>query len=952
MRKRHLGMRLLPVLALVITGMLLGAPTDAQAQFGVASLSGAFATTQAGAHSDFSTSLTLNRDALGNPEGQLKTATFTLPAGSAGSPQAIERCSVEMLEQLDCARTSQVGELSLTAVRCPGVSSQLQGSTEAGARRLEVSDAQAFCTEKGTDVITIGTGNAETVTIASIVNATTLELAAPMERSHQAGEDVTHIANVDSEALPLYNMQPSSGHVATFAASLFIAEIFIEVSVGEDGRLTATIAETSSVLQIVSSTVTLWGVPAAPSHDAQRCNELFECGPSGAEPAAFMTNPTSCSEAPQEAVTATSWRGQSATSLAQLPSLTGCEQLNMSPSLAVTPSTTRQDSPAGYEVVLRVPQNESPYGLATPALEHVSVTLPEGTSLSPGLANGLQACESAQLSENRCADASRIGIAEVVTPLLPEPLRGALYIGTLTPTERYRVFLTASAGSTVIALQGDVEANEETGQLTTVFRELPELPFAELKLSFFGGATAALANPAECGLATSNASVASYAAQTTAVSSTFDIDEASEGGPCPLAAPFAPSLTAGTIDALAGHASPFVLSISRADGQQYLSSFVAHLPAGLVGLVGGVPLCREPAAAMGACQPDARVGTATIAAGAGPLPLVTSGPVYLTGPYAGAPLGLQILIPAAGGPFDLGSVLMRSRVLVNPKTLALTIASDPLPRSLGGIPLRLRAVEVTLDRPAFIVNPTSCAPQLITATITSSEGAEASVSTPFSVADCTDLSFAPHVSASTQAGASAEGDGASLSFEIVTQPGAQATLSSVTIQLPGQLRPRLRTLQGACRLGGQVTSLRACPATSVIGRATVSSPAVPTSLSGSVYLVAHSGSALPSLAMVLEGDGLEVELEGALSLSRKSAPIVTFKGLPDVRISSLAVTLPRGSQSILGAVTSTCAKPLYLGYALADHGGAEAKGRARITVRGCPRRARASTRAKLNRHAR
>jgi hypothetical protein len=326
--------------------------------------------------------------------------------------------------------------------------------------------------------------------------------------------------------------------------------------------------------------------------------------------------------------------------------------------------------------------------------------------------------------------------------------------------------------------------------------------------------------------------------------------------------------------------------------------------------------------------------------------------VYLTGPYAGAPLGLQILIPAAGGPFDLGSVLVRSRILVNPKTLALTIASDPLPQSLGGISLRLRAVDVTLDRPAFIVNPTSCVPQSITATITSSEGAAASLSTPFRVAGCTDLPFTPHVSASTQAGASAEGNGASLSFKVVSPPGAQATFSGVTAELPGQLRPRLRTLQAACRLGSQVTSLQACPTMSAIGRAVVSSPAVPASLSGSIYLVEHSGSALPSMAMVLEGDGLEVELEGALSLSRKGAPIVTFKRLPDVRISSLAVTLPRGPRSILGAIANPCDERLYLGYSLADHAGIEEKGRARIAVPGCPLRGKARNRAGRTQHAR
>jgi hypothetical protein len=940
MRKRRLGRRSLPILALVLAGMLVGACTDAQAQFGVASLSGAFATTQAGAHSDFSTSLTLNRDPLGNPEGQLKTATFTLPAGSVGNPQAIERCSVEMLEQLDCARASQVGELSLTAVRCPGVVSQLQAATEAGATRLELSDAQAFCTEEGTDVITVGTGSAaETVTIASIVNATTLELAAPMGHSHQAGEDVTHVADVDSEAFPLYNVQPGAGHVAAFAATLFLAGVFIDVDVGENGRLTATIADTSTVLQLVSSTVTLWGVPAAASHDAQRCNELFECGPSGAEPAPFMTNPTSCSEAPEEAVTATSWQGQSATSVAQLPSLTGCEQLSMSPSLAVAPSTTRQDSPAGYELVLRVPQNEGPDGLATPALERVSVTLPQGTSLSLGLANGLQACEPAQLSENVCPDASRVGTAEATTPLLSEALKGSIYIGTPTASERYRLFLRVSADNAVIELRGDVQANEETGQTTTVFDDVPQLPLTTLKVDFFGGPAAALANGMSCGAATSSASLASYGGQVASVSSTFAIDEASEGGACPSRTPFAPRIIAGTASAQAGQSSPLTLSISRTDDEQFLAGFTAHLPPGLIGLVGSVPRCLEPAAASGECAQASQIGTVTVAAGAGPLPLYVSGPVYLTGPYGGAPFGLDIAIDAAVGPFDLGTVLVRSRIIVNPTSLALTIASDPLPQIVGGVPLRLRSIEIDLDHSGFLVNPTDCTRQAISATIDSSEGASVPASLPYQVIGCASLPFAPHLHASTQAKASPEGNGASLDVTVANSAGARAAIRSVSVELPGQLRPRLTAIQHACLAREQSPSLASCAPQSRVGVATVSTPVTAASLSGPIYLVTRGDTELPSMVLLLRGEGLEVELEGKLSVSSKDAITAAFKSLPDIPISSFALALRRGRESLLGARTTLCGKRLGLAYTFSDATGAEVRGAAPVDVSGCARHA-------------
>jgi hypothetical protein len=949
MRESAAGRCSLAAALLVCAILVLAIPDVASAQFGVASFDTSLSSSQAGAHADFSTGFMLQTEALGNPTQQLRDASITLPPGLIGNPLALERCPVETLERWECGAASQVGSIEITATVCRGIGTKLTASAESGATTITVPDAKAFC---GDAPITIGEGaEAETAYINDVINPTTLELLAPLQRSHPAGEAVTQVATSSSESLPLFNIEPSPGHVATFATSAFLADVFVQVDVGADGRLVATIEEATTLLPLVGATVTLWGVPADSSHNALRCRELnLECDLKAPEPAvAFMTNPSSCSAPPPEVdLNVSSWQGQSASSTATLPSMTGCENFAFTPSMSVTPTTARRESTAGYEVDLKVPADEDPYGLATPALEGMSVTLPDGTSLSPALAGAVQPCETAQVARASCPDGSRIGTAEAVSPLLADPLKGSLYIGVPTSTQRFPVYLSLEAGNVVIELRGEVDINQATGQVTTSFVDLPELPIESLKLNLFNGA---LANPPTCGPATSSAVASSYAGTDINLTSTFDIDESSEGGTCAPAA-FVPGFAAGTADPLAGQFSPLTVSIERPGGQQYLSAFTVQLPAGLVGLVQNVAPCLEPEAATGTCQPGARIGTATIAAGAGPLPLTTSGQVYLTGPYAGAPLGLEILIPAAGGPFDLGSVLVRSRVLVDPKTLALTIASDPLPQSLGGIPLRLRAVDVSLDRSGFIVNPTSCAPQSITATITSSEGAAVKLSTPFRVADCTGLAFAPHVSASTQAGASAEGDGASLSFDIESPPGAQATFSTVTTELPSQLRPRLSTLQGACRLGSQVGSLQACPPTSLIGRVTVSSPAAPTSLSGAMYLVAHSGSALPSLETVLEGGGLEVELDGALGLSRNGVPIVTFKGLPDVRISSLAVTLPRGRRSILGAVTGLCAKPLDLGYSLIDQGGAQAKGKARITVQGCPRRAKVGKRAKRARRLR
>jgi hypothetical protein len=929
-------------------------PAVARAAFGVSSLSASVSTTQAGAHADLTTAFDLNTDALGNPIGQLRDATVTLPPGLVGNPTAIERCSVRSLETLACGRGSQVGVLSFAFIPCEGASAPLITEAEAGATTLHVGDAESFCSEEKdgeTDgTITIGTGaSAEEAQVASVLNETTLELLAPLAHAHPVGEAVTHVAKATQATIPLYNVEPTLGHVATFAASLLLTDVYVQVDVAADGRLTATISESSTLFAIRGATLTLWGVPAANNHNPERCNELLleECGASPDQAAAFMTNPTSCNESLEEEVTATSWQGQSATSSTQMPSPTGCEQLNMSPSLTVAPSTTRQDSPAGYEVALQVPQNESPYGLATPALERVSVTLPLGTSLSPGFANGLQTCEPAQLTENRCADASRIGTAEVVTPVLAEPLKGALYIGTPTPTERFRVFLRVSASGTVIAVKGHIQANEETGQVSTVFQDLPEMPFAAMRFSFFGGATAAVANPEACGPASSSASTTSYAGQITNLSSTFEINEGAEGGTCQSGLPFTPIFTAGTAEPLAGHTSAFSLTVSRTDGQQSLSSFTAHLPPGLVGLVGRVPLCREPAAREGTCPQASEVGAATVTAGAGPLPLVLPGSVYLTGPYDGAPFGLDMTVNVIAGPFDLESALVRARILVNPSTLAITIASVSFPQTVGGIPLRLRSIRVNLNRTGFLRNPTNCAPQAITATIDSSQGASADVSTPFQAVGCVGLTFAPRLTASTQARASQEGDGASLDLHIGNPAGIGASLRSVVVRMPSQLRPRLTAIRRACVITKQRIALTTCAPASQVGKATVISPLTASPLAGPIYLISHGSGALPSLLLLLQSEGIQAQLEGTLSISPKDVITTAFTRLPDLPISSLTLALPRGPHSMLGAVASLCAKHLDVAAALVAQSGAERKDTVRIAVNGCPRRA---SRAKRARH--
>ncbi len=125
-------------------------------------------------------------------------------------------------------------------------------------------------------------------------------------------------------------------------------------------------------------------------------------------------------------------------------------------------------------------------------------------------------------------------------------------------------------------------------------------------------------------------------------------------------------------------------------------------PPGLLGILKGVERCGEPQAGMGACGPGSLIGHTTVAVGPGSDPLyVQGGQVFLTGPYKGAPFGLSIVVPAVAGPFNLGNVVVRAQVLVDPHTAQITIVSDALPTILDGVPLQVKTVNLVIDRQGF-----------------------------------------------------------------------------------------------------------------------------------------------------------------------------------------------------------------------------------------------------------
>jgi hypothetical protein len=467
-----------------------------------------------------------------------------------------------------------------------------------------------------------------------------------------------------------------------------------------------------------------------------------------------------------------------------------------------------------------------------------------------------------------------------------------------------------------VKLQGTVEVgghgphSRETGlqpgQLRVRFLENPQLPVSEIKVKVDGGPRAPLASPQSCGPATTTTLLEPWStpAQNAEPTSTFNVLG------CGASEPFAPSFTAGTVVPLAGSSSPFTLTLSRHDGEQDLSGVGVSTPPGLLGMLSHVQLCPEPQASDGACGPQSLIGHTQVAAGAGSSPLWEPGAVYLTGPYGGQPFGLSIVTSAKAGPFNLGNVIVRAAIHVDPSTSALTVTSDPLPQMVDGVPLRIQTVNVTIDRQGFMLNPTNCAQQQITGTVTGAlangaSGSTVPVSSPFAVAGCKGLPFKPLFTVSTQ-GRTSKANGASLTVKVAQRPG-EANIHKVSLQLPLILPARLTTLQKACTEAQFNVNPAGCPSASVIGTATALTPVLNVPLTGPAYLVSHGGAAFPDVEFVLQGQGVTIILDGKTDI-KKGITYSRFETVPDAPIGSFETNLPEGPHSALAANGDLCAQ--------------------------------------------
>jgi hypothetical protein len=828
--------------------------------------------TQAAGHPPFGiTSFELNAKG-GNPEGTLMRVRVDIPPGLAANPQALEKCPVTSFEAGKCA-------------------------TEHPNSRVGTNELTAFAEPSG------------------LFHGTTIENSAPV-----------------------FNLEPPAGLPLDFgievaAPPLLNEHIFLEGHVDWSGDY----HEYFEIKNVPKEVVAEVGLLKIKTRLAVLKSKLIFNGHAGA--GNFLTLPSVCSSSTASHLEVESYEGAISKTETHTPvGVEGCEEVPFKPTAAVIPGIAASDQPDGATTVVRAPQNAGSGEINTADIRDAHVTLPEGMTLNPSAAHGLEACMPAQIAIGTttpvtCPPASKVGMVTIETDLPPKTLAGEVFLGNPSSGPimgpPYTIYLDAeSIYGVSVRLQGSVNPNPSTGRLEATFTNNPQLPFSELILGLNGGEHAPLANPLVCGNVPVESLFTPYTGGAPALSSSPFV---TTGCPSPL--PFSLGQSTQSANATAGAYSPYTFNLNRADGQQYLSQVRTTLPAGLLGAIPSVALCGEPQAALGNCAASSQIGTATVMAGAGPEPYPFSGPVFLTGPYNNTPYGLSIPVAAVAGPFNLGTVVTRAAITVDPHTARVTVTTSNLPTIVGGVPVRLKSLSVAVNRPTFLFNPTNCGPLATESTLTSTFGATQSLSSPFQVGGCGALAFKPSFKVSTGAKTS-KANGASLHVNIA-QGAHQANMRSVFVQLPKQLPSRLTTLQKACPEATFAANPVSCrPLGSEVGTATALTPVLPGKLTGSAYLVSHGGAAFPDLDLVLEGSGVRVILVGNTNI-KQGVTSSTFAAIPDVPVSGFALNLPIGPHSALTAIGSLCTQALVMPTTIIAQSGAQIKQSTRISVAGC-----------------
>ncbi len=897
------SLRLALLLAVCILA-LAAAPAGAQA-FGFAGFSaGTYADSsgtpdlQAGTH-PYSMVWEFRLDQAGGyPQGDLRELHVDLPSGIVENPGTVSQCTAE---EFGAPRQSPY-ENSLSGESCSGLSQ-------------------------------IGT-----VTV---------------EGAYEGGETRT---------FGLFSLRPTLGTPSRIGFAPWGVPVTLSPHVRSaegDYGLTLDLLNFSQQVGVTGMRFEVWGVPWAAGHDGERGNCLNEaepavphalCPSAALSPQhanqAYLTMPTSCAGPLVFHAAATSWQGVGAeASASTAQALSGCENLIYNPIPQAHLSTERVSTPTGFDYSIEG-NVEGLVNPVTPAHSQARtsvLTLPEGLTVNPSVAAGLGTCSEAQFAAETafsapgsgCPNSSKVGELTIESPLAEGAIGGSMYVAT--PYENrfgtlLAFFLVARSPSRglIVKIAGRAVLDPATGRVVVTFEGLPQLPYSHFDIHFRAGQRSPLVSPPSCGNYATQIDTTAWRSPDEVVGqvSPFVLSAGIGGGGCPAGpAPFAPAASGGSLNANASSYSPFYLHLTRADGEQEITSYSVTLPPGLLGSIAGIPFCSEAqiaaarhqsgaeSASAPACPEASRIGHTYTGYGVGQALAYAPGGLYLAGPYHGAPLSVVAIDSAKVGPFDLGTVVIRSAVDLDRGTAQVSLdsaGSDPIPHILGGVPLRLRDIRIYIDRAHFMVNPTSCNPFAVVSTLTGSgarfsdpsDDSAASASSPFGVSNCSALGFAPRFKLALSN--ARHGKFPALTATVTPRPG-DANIGAAVVNLPARIFLAQEHLKTVCTQ--KQFAAHACPKASIYGTATAVTPLLETPMSGPVYLRSNGDQRpLPDLVAALSGRGVEVDVLGKID-TKKGGLRATFEGLPDAAVSKFTMALYGGKRGILTNATDLCADP-------------------------------------------
>jgi hypothetical protein len=889
--------------ALLLASVAVAAlPSVAEAAFGFQSFEaqvlaeGGAPATLAGSH-PVSLELEVGLDHPGEPaEGDLRNLSVELPPGLLEDPTAVPTCT-----QADFVtpRSSPWEEESLSGESCP-------------------DDTQV-----GTVTLTSSYGGGETRTFG------------------------------------LFNLAAPPGAPSELAANAYgVPLTFVpEIRQAEGGYgLTLGARNLSQLLSIVSLHISIWGTPWSLLHDAQRGNCLNEvepgfgwakCStgrPATRPPRPYLTLPTSCEGPLSFLARARSWQGGTAEASSQAPALEDCEGLGFEPNARAALIDPRTSSPSGYrfEIAVDTKGVTTPSRRAPAPVRKAVVQLPEGVTINPSVGSGLGVCTPAQFGAETptsppgagCPNQSKIGDFTVRSPIVSGTLDGSIFLAA--PYENpsggllavYLIAKNAKRGF-LVKVAGSLSPDPASGRLTATFDRLPQFPYSELVISFREGQRSPLATPPGCGQYSTEAALTAWSDPNRIRSSSLPLSVAAGigGGPCPQPPPpFRPAVAGGSLNSQAGAYSPFYLHLTRGDGEAEITSYSATFPPGLLGRLAGVPFCPDAAIDAAAnrsgveerddpsCPEASRIGRTYSGYGVGSVPSYAPGNLYLAGPYHGAQVSVVAINSAVVGPFDLGTIVIRSAIRIDAATAQARIdssGSDPIPHIVKGIPVHLRDVRIYIDRPEFTVNPTSCDPEAMSSTLTGSAAAlglgsgetVASASARYQAFNCAALGFRPRVSLRMR-GPFRRAKRPSLRVLVRPRPG-DANIGAATVKLPPTTFLNQANITGTCTRP-QLLADR-CPANSAYGEGVAYTPLLDQPLRGKAYLVA-SDNLLPDLVFALRGQGFAVNLAGRID-AVKGRLRATYATVPDAPVSKFVATMWGGGRGILENGDNLCAAP-------------------------------------------